>query len=295
LLPNPALKRVYDQVIWVYVYRDFTSQGLDREAERISWRFGVTSWPQLFLADPRTLEILTHTGREVDDFLAAVDRTKVEATRSEAELEAAAAAERRADELEKSGSAKLARKGLDDEDVVVRYLALRILADKDPKAVAERAAELLAVKNDPFRYEVCDVLGKLGDARARGALEDVAREPKDSLNPNVLRIRAVQALATCGNRDSVEVIAPFAQSGAYYNGLTGIAIDALVAIRKRDRGAGPAVKQALKAAYPEPAPADDKQATRACVALAKKVHAALGEKRPFPDPYDKKARARLME
>ena len=53
MLPNPALKETYDKIVWVYVYRDFSKSKEDRAAERISMRFGVSSWPQIFLVDPR--------------------------------------------------------------------------------------------------------------------------------------------------------------------------------------------------------------------------------------------------
>lgn len=294
MLPNRALRPAYDQVVWVYVYRDFSRKGQDKDAERTSWRFGVTSWPQLFLADPASLKILAHTGRTPESFLAAVGRTKVEKTRSTDALERTRAAEGRADKLEKGGSRKLASAGIDDEDIVVRYLSLRILAKKAPKTIVARAGELLAVPNDPFRYEVCAVLGKHADGDAKAALEAVVKRPEKSLNPNVLRICAVRALMACGDAGSVDVIAPFAGSGAYFNGLTGISIDALAEIAKRDPKARAAAKKALKASYPEPPPASDQRATRACIALAKRVHKALKSRKPFPDPYDRKARERLM-
>jgi len=297
LLPNPALKPVYDEVVWVYVYRDFTSEGQDRDAERVSWRFGVTSWPQLFLADPRTLQILAHTGREPGSFLAAVARTSVEKDDSPEAMEAMAEAERRADELDRTGSLKLARECIDDADMVVRYLSLRILAQRAPMEIVSRAGELLQLPNDPFRYEVCDVLGAAGAAippEARAALGAVIADPGPSLNPNVLRIHAVDALAGCGDLESVRVIAPYASSGQWNNGLTGKAVDALAAIARRHKDARADVRAALKAGYPDPALATDERAMRACVALAKRIHEALGEKRRFPDPYDAAARARLM-
>jgi ABC-type amino acid transport substrate-binding protein len=286
---------VYDQVVWVYVYRDFSRRGQDRDAERTSWRFGVTSWPQLFLADPASLKILAHTGRKPESFLAAVARTKVQKTRSQAALEKTRAAEAHADKLEKGGSAKLAQQGIDDDDIVVRYLSLRILAKKAPKVVAARARELLAVPNDPFRYEICAVLAKQAGREAKAALEALVAKPKESLNPNVLRICAVRALTTCGDARSVDAIAPFASSGAYFNGLTGVSIDALAAIAKRHPDARPAVRKVLLASYPEPPAASDERATRACVALAKRVHKALGSRGRFPEPYDEKARRRLMQ
>ncbi len=292
MLPNPALKEAYGEVVWLYVYRDFSRAGQDLLAERISLRFGVTSWPQLFLADPQTLEILTHTGRSVESFMGAVKRTRVDKPRSLAALERTKEGERRAAELEKRGSLKLARKYLDDTDIVARTRAMEIVADKDPKTIVKRAEELLQVPSDPFRYSVCRVLEEAGDAHAARALEAIVTKPKPSLNPNVLRMRAVQALGSCGDGKSVVVIAPFAQSGSYRNGLTRVSIDALVAIAERHKRSWPAVRAALKQGYPEPPPPGDARSMRACVALAKRIHKIVGKK-PFPKVYDHKARELL--
>jgi hypothetical protein len=128
-------------------------------------------------------------------------------------------------------------------------------------------------------------------------LERVLAEPRQSLNPNVLRCRAAAALGTCGDRESVKALAPFASSGEWRNGLTGIAVDAIAAIAKREKGARGAARDALLAAYPKPA-ADASEA-RGTEALAKRVHAALeavtGKKVDFPKDYDEKARERLRK
>ena len=125
--------------------------------------------------------------------------------------------------------------------------------------------------------------------------ETLVREPTHSLNPNVMRIRAVQALATCGRPESVEVIAPHAKSGAYFNGLTGIAIATLVTLAEKHRKSRDAVQNVLRQAYPIPPDPSDTRAMRACIALAKRVHKALGARKKFPDPYDEAARKKLME
>lgn len=301
LLPDPALKPAYEKAVWVYVYRTFEGDEPDRLAERISLRFGVTSWPQLFLADPATMEIRAHTGRTKESFLAAVARVQVDKAADLSAHERLQAAEARAIALEGDPSVKRAKAHLDDEDVVVRSRALQVLAAKAPAEVAARAADLLRVPNDPFRYLVCEAIAKTADPGAVRALEALVRDPTGSLNPNVLRIRAVQALAACGDAASVEVIAPHAASGLYFNGLTGSAVDALAAIARRDPKAREAVATVLRGAYPKPPPAEDAddaqhgRAMRACIALARRVHKALGEKRPFPEVYDDEARARLAE
>jgi HEAT repeat protein len=294
LLPRAELKPAYDKAVWLYLYRDFSGNDADEEAERSCLRLGFSSYPRHVLLDPATLEPLADTGRAVESFLAAVGRAKVH--RNARVLDLAAADERAAD-LERSGSAKAAAKALDDEDVLVQYRAVEILATKAPKEIVRRAEALLAVGNDPLRYVVCDALAKTGDDGAAKALEAVVEKPEKSTNPNVLRIRAVAALGACGDKGSVGAIAPHA-AGPWNNGLTRTAVDALVAIAKRVRPARAAVRAALAASYPEPpAAGDDDRARRAILALAKHVHDALedvaGKKVPFPDTYDAAARAKL--
>ena len=295
MLPHPSLKPLYDEIVWVYVYRDFSGSEADRTAERILLRFGVSSWPQLFLADPHDWKILKHTGRTTGSFLAAARAVPVRATQSKDALERTREGEALARRLEERPTTKLAREALAHDDIVARARALGVLASKDPKLVVKRAKDLLAVPNDPFRYRVCEVLKEAADPSAARALEALVEKPTDSLNPNVMRIHAVKALAACGDARSVDAIAPFAQSGEYFNGLTGTAVDALAAIAKRDKSARKPVRKALKAAYPHPPKEPNARAERACVALAKRVHKALGEKRPFPKVYDEKTRAKLVD
>ena len=260
MLPHSDLKRVYDKAIWLYVYRDFSKSADDRAAERIMLRFGVTSWPQLFLADPHTWKVLSHTGRQVQRFVDVLEKTSVKTGQSTTALEDTKAAEARAIALEKKPTKKLALAHIDDADIVVRYRALEVLADKDLKAIAPRALSLLEVPNDPFRFKVCEILKGAADTEAAPALEALVREPTNSLNPNVLRIRAVQALATCGRPASVEAIAPHAQSGAWFNGLTGISIDTLAALAKKHKKARKAVQEVLRQSYPVPPDPSDARA-----------------------------------
>jgi hypothetical protein len=298
LLPHEGLQPAYEKVVWLYVYRDFSGNDADLAAERVCLRFGFTSYPQHHLIHPDTLQRLADTGRSVKSFLAAVGRAKVKPSRTSTTARAIHEAEKRAASLEKSGSVKDARKAIDDEDIVVRFRAAQILGKEDPKALAKRAEDLLAVANDPFRYEICRALARTGDAKAARALDAVVREPQESLNPNVLRIEAVKALAACGDAKSVEAIAPHASSGAYRNGLTRIAVDALLAITERHPKAKAAAKKALARGYPEPAKGDARE-RRMCESLAKHVHGALkkltGKRVKFPDSYDAKAVAKLRK
>lgn len=299
MLPNAALRPAYDKAVWLYVYQDFSHSPADRAAERIALRFGVTSFPQLFLADPETLRVLADTGRSAASFLAAVNRATVKPAASLAAAEAVRKAEARAEELETKPSVELAKRYLFDDDIVVRFRALDLLGDTDPKAVAARAEDLLAVPNDPFRYEVCRAVAKTGEAKAVSALEAIVRAPKDSANPNVLRIEAVRALGACGNAGSVAVLRAPATSGNYLNTLTGAAVDALAAIPARHPGARAAVSKVLKDAYPPPPAGIDVQRSRICAALARRVHNALeqltGKKVDFPEVYDAQARVKLVQ
>ena len=54
LLPDKDLRPFYQKVTWLYVCRRFKSgDAKDVEALRNHDRFGISSWPQMFLFDPR--------------------------------------------------------------------------------------------------------------------------------------------------------------------------------------------------------------------------------------------------
>ena len=299
LLPKAELKPAYEQVVWLYVFRDFSNSQSDRAAERIALRFGLTSWPQHLLVDPRTLRVIGDTGRSLNSFRRAVARAakQVSPTRSPKAADLVKAADARAIALEEKGTVALARESLRDEDIVVRFRALSVLAEKEPNVISENASTLLDVANDPFRYEVCKVLAKTGNREARTALEALVRLPRNSRNPNVLRMNAVKALAACGNADSVKVIAPHAASGQYLNGLTGVSVDALAAIAERETEAASAVRDVLVRALPVPPTKPTATQKRYCERLAKRVHGALekltGKEVAFPSVYDRAARQKL--
>ena len=301
LLPNVALKPVYSKLVWLYVFRDFSESKADRAAERISLRIGLTSWPQHLLVDPNSLRVVGNTGRTVQTFLKAVDRAaaRVKPSSSLKAADRVALADARAIELEQNPTVDLAQKYLDDSDIVVRYRALNVLADKAPEDVAAQAQKLLVVPNDPFRYEVCKVLAKTGNIEAADALAEIVKRPINSRNPNVLRINAVTALGACGDEDAVAVIAPFASSGQFLNGLTGTSVNALAAIAVREPAAKKGVRDVLKRSYPQPPTKPSAIQQRYCASLAKRVHAALeqvtGEQVAFPDEYNPATRAKLIE
>ena len=296
LLPLPELEPAYEKAVWLYVFRDFSGTPEDLAAERICLRFGFTSYPQHHMVHPETFERLANTGRSVKSFLASVEKAQVGKISTSAAAATLAAADKRAAALEASGSVKDAQKALGDDDVVVRIRALQILQEDKPALIVDNAADLLKTPNDPLRYIVCKTLAKHGDEKAARLLEPIVETPKDSLNPNVLRIEAVKALGACGDAESVPFVAPHAASGVWRNGLTRISIEALLAIADRHKDArGPAAK-ALAKGYPPPPEANNEE--RPVLALAKQVHTAMrkltGKRVAFPKTYDEEAREELI-
>lgn len=304
LLSSAELASSYDDVIWMYLFQDFSESEADRAAQRVAIRFGISSWPQHFLVDPRNLEVLGSTERTLETFRAAVARAELGDDPIEPSPEALAEADRLAMQLEQTQSVSLARELLGHDDVVVRFRAVEILAEHAPDELVRRADDLLATEHDQTRYAVCAVLAKVGDTSAAPALERIVVDPGHSNNPNVARIRAVQALATCGTAESLEVIAPHASSGAYFNGLTGVSIDTVASIALRYPQSAPSARKILIDAFPiPPAPSSDptqaQRNERACTGLARRVNAALGkvagEETAFPEVYDETSRASLIQ
>jgi hypothetical protein len=300
LFPRAELEPAYEQAIWLYVYRDFSGDEADKAAERIMLRFGFSSYPQHHLLHPITWERLATPSRALEPFLKTFAATRLDPIETTDALGLLEKAEARAAKLEKKQSKKDALAALaQDTDVVVRYRAVEVLKAKAPKELSGRAKELLAVGNDPLRYLVLDVLKDLGDTDQAGVLEALVKDPKDSLNPNVLRIKAVQALGTCGAPRSIGVVAPHA-AGPWNNGLTRISISTLAAIGSREREARDSAKEALLAAYPTP-PAEGatEREQRAILSLAKHVHTQLGhltkKQVRFPDDYDDASREKLRK
>ena len=75
LLPSKKLKPYYDKVVWLYACRTFKKETLkDREALRTHDRFGISSWPQQFVFDPRDDGVLTNMPRKLEPFMASLDK-----------------------------------------------------------------------------------------------------------------------------------------------------------------------------------------------------------------------------
>lgn len=301
MLPNPALEPERAKLVWLYVYNTFDESPADRAATRIRLRFGVTSWPQLLLVDPTTLQVIGTTGRSVASFQAAVARARIAAVDATANArltraEALAARIGAGD----AASLQLARQHLLHDDIVVQTRALERLVDKAPDTVVARAAALLTTPSDPLRYAVCKALEQ-SDAplppEAVAALERLARAPEPSRNPNVLRIHAVRALGVRGRASSTAVVAPFAATGNYRNGLTRVALRATRALAQRYPETRAEAAATLARGFPTPAQPGARTMARLCTRLARDLHAALvgltGREVPFPSTYDAATKGQL--
>ena len=308
LLPHKDLAPLYDKAIWLYNYQTFQDDEAGRAADLVATRMGVTSWPQLMLVNPYTLARTVNTGRTVLSFERAFSAGGVEPKddkAKEAARDRLAVATKVAERILATKDVARARAALIEkgtgrsDDMVVRTVAAKVLAKDAPELLVEHAEELLDTPSDPFRYVILETLKAKGDGSVAPHLEALVKDPQPSMNPNVVRIRAVQALSTCGRPESIDVIAPHATSGVYFNGLTGISIDTLAAIAKKHPETKDKVARLLRTGYPKipTAKPESKMGMRhhrAAAGLARRIHKAVGDPRPFPKTYDEAARTLLM-
>ena len=166
LLSDQKLAEFHDEVVWMYLYQDFSDSPADRKAQRVAIRFGINSWPQHFLVDPYALEVIGNTGRSLASFSNAAERAKISKRSGDSLTDKALReADARAADLERNLTADTAKAALKDEDSVVRLRALQYLQDWQPEAITAAATELLTVANDHVRFLVCEVLRKSGSTR----------------------------------------------------------------------------------------------------------------------------------
>ena len=195
---------------------------------------------------------------------------------------------------------------LADPDLLVRTRALELLRVTDPGGIVRRAADLLKVPNDPFRYAVLETLR---DAKAAAAaavpsvvavFQGAGDREHPSHNPNVLRIRAAEALGECADASAVEVLRTAAQSGEYRNGLTRTCVDAIVKIASRSPpAAARAAERVLADAFPAGTDTLAEGEGPLCLALARAVQEALGRASgpggpSFPAKWTRETREALV-
>ena len=327
LLSSPDLAPHYDDVVWMYLFQDFSHSKNDRAAERVAIRFGISAWPQHVLIDPASLKILGDTGRELKTFaraVAASSQLVVEASPDDkaGSIDALADEDLRgsdqlAAKLQQSKDIALAKAALTHQDQVVRYLAVLALAESEPESIVAAAAKLLQEPHDQTRFLVLKTLATHGNSTFARELDSVLADPEPSMNPNVVRYHAARALAKCGDAASLAMLARFGVGGAPNNNLTATCLDSIAAIGLRNRDVAKRARALLIAAFPEPVatavvsaaerqPKQDPKHVRRIHAmrlrLAERVHELLGaltsDAKPFPElepeHYDRAARERLV-
>lgn len=305
MLPKAELKKSYDDVVWVWVYRDFKQDARDRAAERVEIRFSVTTYPNLFFVDPNTQEVLIDAQRTLPQFLSelkqATSRVKKGKVASGADPDALAV------DLEEATAGKKAHPKaatlVGDADPVVRFRALQNLVATQPSEVVKRAKALLQVTSDPFRFAVLDALKAAGDPGASEAVLALLKEADSaqvaSRNPNVLRLRAADALGAMGDASAIEALQPYATRGDYLNMLTKTAVQAIASIAARVGGkAKRPAAEALIAAFPraDAVPANEVLYRQQLVeAVHQGLEGVLGGGPDLPSTWTEASRATFLK
>ena len=228
MLSSPDLKTYYDKAIWLYVYRDFKGGAADRNAERITDRYSLSSWPQLWLVDPHDLATIGETGRTVAAFADAISQVEIKATKNFSAVEALQESEAKVIEFERRPTRDLAKSLIQSDNVVAQLAAVRFLAGKEHfDELTNHAKRLLATPNDGLRYEVLKAIAATGKGDVANEIAELVNNPQPSRNFNVLRSHAIKALASCGDSTSIAVIAPHAR-GTARNSTARVSIQAMM-------------------------------------------------------------------
>jgi hypothetical protein len=204
VLPNAALKGLYDKVVWVWVYRDFKNGPADLAAERVHNRCGVSSWPHLLFVNS-SWEVLVESGRTTDAVQSAASRAMAAAPkgRRDPALDAALAKARDAIKAGRKDEARAALKkiaaGKDDGEYALEARDVLEEIDGRPAAGAKdladgdadrRADALDALPASPFAKEALALLeDKDADVRMR-AVKYVARAAPEKLAPAAAKLLA---------------------------------------------------------------------------------------------------------
>jgi hypothetical protein len=295
LLSSPDLKPYYDKAIWLYVYRDFQGGEVDRSAERITDRYSLSSWPQLWLIDPHNLATIGETGRTVETFAEAVENVEIKATKNFSVVESLKESEAKVVEFDRSPTRDVAFQLIESDDIVAQLAAVRFLAkEKQLDDVTNHAKRLLAIPNDGLRYEILKAVAQTGKGDVAPEIAKLVSNPRPSRNFNVLRSHAIKALASCGDGSSIEVIAPHAQ-GTARNSTARISIQAMLKLVSHHPECKAEVTRALANSFPP----IEKGVERLVNAHAKMVHGNLveltGRDVDFPESYNEETRSQLIK
>ena len=295
MLSSPDLKTYYDKAIWLYVYRDFKGGEADRNAERITDRYSLSSWPQLWLVDPHDLATIGETGRTVATFADAVSKVAIKATKNFSVVESLKESEAKVVGFERNPTRDSARKLIESDDIVAQLAAARFLAEeKNLDEVTNHAKRLLAIPNDGLRYEVLKAIAETGKGDVATEIAELVNNPHPSRNFNVLRSHAIKALASCGDASSILVIAPHAE-GTARNSTARISIQAMLKLVISH----PDCKEEVIRAFSDSFPPIEKGVELLVSAQAKMIHENLveltGRDVNFPESYTEEARTQLIK
>lgn len=275
MLPHKKLANYYKKVTWLYVCRTFKKgSAKDAEALRTHDRFGISSWPQMFLFDPADDRVLQEAPRNLDAFIATFDRVLGAFPKKE---RASAKVIEQRDSHQRGGQERSIEERLSDqdprvrsialedllqpskagsifpkvqstienmflnakEDIVVRIRALRLLRKKAALVVSKNANKLLTIANDPWRYELLAHIKEHPDRKLSPILVRIlqaAGKEIASRNPNVLRIRASECLRKSGDIAAIQTLSDLARTGNPLNVLTRYSIKAMGEIGRRATG-----------------------------------------------------------
>lgn len=192
LLPNKALKPYYDKVVWLYVCRTFKDTPKDREALRTHDRFGISSWPQQFLFDPRDDRVLTNMPRKLEAFMASLDRIlkgwdAAGSPRLHVALGAARAAYEKGDRRKAISAIEPLAKQKDNYEGWLE--ARELLRTWQPRTERSKPAERLADPDPRVRAIALEEL-QPGSDHVQAVTRLLTREDEDI----VVRIRALRYL-----------------------------------------------------------------------------------------------------
>lgn len=141
-----------------------------------------------------------------------------------------------------------------DEHLVVRLRALAIVARDEPELVRDHAADLLAIENDNFRFQVLQTLSQHPDPELVPllvAMFEGAGTKVRSGNPNVLRIHIARCLGAAGDPRGLPPLQSIAEAADPRNGLTHVGLKALGTLgRDGDRRLREQVVDILRGALP---------------------------------------------
>lgn len=186
----------YDAVTWLFVSRNFKDDVKDREAARTHDRFGITSWPQLILFDPRDDKVLDEMPRGFEPWVRALQPLRNAVPKAGEAEQAALATLLRAQALapkDAAGAAALAEPLAANEDPAGVWLAARELL-RTLRGDERTPMQRLQDPDVRERALALEALADAGGEAAAGAVEPATALLRDGGQNIVVRLRALALL-----------------------------------------------------------------------------------------------------